>query len=172
MDADHLLAVGRVARAHGVRGRILLVPYNADSEGLTKVPAFWLRAGEGEPRRFEVARAERANLGYLVALRGVDDRDAANALRGQEALVERSQLPVPDDGEMYAADLVGFAVRDQSGRERGQVVGMEAAGPQDLLRVRGQERESLVPLALVRQVDEEHRLVVVEVPEGLFELEE
>src|SRR3989442_2999146 len=137
MDADHLLAVGRVARAHGIRGRILLVPYNAESEGLTKVPALWLRAGEAEPRRFEVARAERAHLGYLVALRGVDDRDAADALRGLEALVERGELPAPDAGEMYAADLVGFAVRDQSGALRGEVVGLEAAGLQDILRLRG-----------------------------------
>ena len=172
MDAGHLLAVGRVARPHGIRGRILLVPYNAESEGLTRVPALWLRAGEGEPRRFEVSRAERANLGYLVALRGVDDRDAADALRGQEALVERSELPAPDDGEMYAADLIGFAVQDQSGAARGEVVGLVAAGLQDLLRVRGPERESLVSLALVKQVDEANRLVVVEVPEGLFELEE
>src|ERR1700719_4021707 len=93
-----LLAVGRVARAHGVRGRILLVPYNSASESLTRVPAFWLREGTGEPCRYEVERAERTSQGYLIAFRGVDDRDAAGELRGREALVERSTLPIPEEG--------------------------------------------------------------------------
>jgi 16S rRNA processing protein RimM len=171
-DEPQLLPVGRVARAHGVRGRIVLAPYNAHSEGLDRVAALWLRVGGSVPKRFEVARAERAAQGYLVALRGIDDRDAASALRGHEALVARSELPVAEEGEMYAADLVGYAVQDQSGGARGEVVGLESAGLQELLRVRNGGRESLVPFALVKEVDEERRRMVIEVPDGLFELEE
>lgn len=167
-----LLPVGRVARAHGVRGRIVLVPYNAGSEALTQVPALWLRSGEGEPRRYEIARAERAAQGYLIALRGLDDRDAADALRGSEALVERGFLPAPEEGEVYAADLLGYAVADQSGGPRGEVLGLETAGLQELLRVGNAGRESLVPFALVREIDEARRRIVIEVPDGLFELEE
>ena len=66
--------MGRVARAHGIRGRVLIAPYNADSEGLERVRRMWL----GE-REFEVERAERVHLGYLVAFRGVLDRDQAAA---------------------------------------------------------------------------------------------
>jgi 16S rRNA processing protein RimM len=167
-----LLAVGRVARAHGVRGRILLVPYNPASESLTRVPAFWLRSGSGEPTRYEVERAERTSQGYLIAFRGVDGRDAAQELRGREALVERSVLPVPEDGEVYAADLVGCSVVDSTGTERGRVVGLETAGLQELLRVRGTDRDYLVPLALVQHIDEVARRIVIEAPEGLFDLEE
>jgi len=167
-----LLAVGRVARAHGVRGRIVLVPYNAGSDALIRVPALWLRIGQAEPRRYEVALAERAAQGYLVALRGIDDRDAADALRGNEALVERAALPAPEDGEIYAADMLGYAVTDQSGAARGEVTGLESAGLQELLRVRNAGRESLVPLALVKEIDEAQRRVLIEAPEGLFELEE
>ena len=169
---EQLLAVGRVARAHGVRGRILLVPYNTRSDSLTRVTALWLAAGSAEPTRYEVTRSERTPQGYLVALRGVEDRDAAAALRGREALVERSALPVPDEGEIYAADLLGYAVADQSGAPRGEVVGLETAGLQELLRVRNAGRESLVPFALVKEIDEARRCLVIEAPEGLFELEE
>ncbi len=167
-----LLAVGRVARAHGVRGRIVLVPYNSESDALTCVPALWLRSGEGEPRRYEVARAERAAQGYLIALRGLDDREAADALRGSEALVERASLPAPAEGEVYAADLLGYAVADQSGAARGEVVGVETAGLQELLRVSNAGRESLVPFGLLKEIDEARRRIVVEAPDGLFELEE
>jgi len=166
-----LLPVGRVARAHGVRGRILLVPYNEDSQELTAVTSLWLRAREGEPKRFEVDRAERASLGYLVALRGIGDRDAAAALRGQEALVDRAELPAPGEDELYAADLVGMSAVDQAGTERGEVIGLETAGLQELLRLRKDQKESLVPLSLVREVDEAARKVIIDAPEGLFELE-
>jgi 16S rRNA processing protein RimM len=171
-QAQQLLPVGRIARAHGVRGRIVLVPYNVESNALIQVTALWLRTGEGEPRRYEVARAERATQGYLVALRGIDDRDAADALRGNEALVERGALPEPGEGEVYAADLLGYAVDDQSGAPRGYVVGVESAGLQELLRVRNADRESLVPFALLKDIDEARRRIVIEAPEGLFELEE
>jgi 16S rRNA processing protein RimM len=166
-----LLPVGRVARAHGVRGRILLVPYNDDSQDLVAIAWLWLKGPEGEPRKFEVGRAERVSLGYLVALRGVEDRDAAAALRGQEALVDRAELPVPGDDELYAVDLIGMSAVDQSGTERGEVVAIESAGPQELLRVRHGEKESLVPLSLVVSIDEVARKIAIEAPEGLFDLE-
>ena len=169
---EQLLAVGRVARAHGVRGRILLVPYNTSSDSLTRVTALWLAAASAEPTRYEVTRSERTPQGYLIAFRGVDDRDAAEELRGREALVERSALPVPEDGEVYAADLVGCSVVDSTGAERGRVVGLETAGLQELLRVRGTDRDYLVPLTLVQHIDEVARRIVVEAPDGLFDLEE
>ena len=166
-----LLPVGRVARAHGVRGRILLVPYNEQSQDLVGVMALWLRAREGEPRRFEVDKAERVSLGYLVALHGVADRDGAAALRGQEALVDRAELPPPGEDELYAVDLIGMTAVDQDGTDRGEVIALETAGLQELLRVRKGQKECLVPIALVREVDEAARKISIEAPEGLFELE-
>jgi len=159
-----LLAVGRVARAHGVRGRLLVAPYNADSRGIERVRRIWL-----EERAFEVERAERVHLGYLVALRGITDRDQADALRGREVKVDRAELPPLDAGEMYAIDLIGFQVVDAAGTVRGSVQDVEEAGAQDLLRLSG---GTLVPLALVTEVQDEARRIVVDAPDGLFELEE
>lgn len=161
------LAVGRVARAHGVRGRVLVTPYNAASMGLETVPRLWLQAKDGSQRLFEVAGAERVNLGYLVALQGVSDKDVADKLRGNEVLVERSALPRLDDGEMYAVDLIGMKLSDAQGIERGVVEGLEAAGPNELLRL---STGALVPMAFVREVQSGR--IVVDAPEGLFELGE
>ncbi|MFN2549310.1 MAG: ribosome maturation factor RimM [Myxococcales bacterium] len=158
------LAVGRVARAHGVRGRLLIAPYNEESTALTAVRRLYI-----EGREFEVARAERVNLGYLVAVRGIDDRDAADALRGKEVEVERDELPDAAEDEMYAIDLIGFEVVDDKGKVHGVVEDLEEAGPQDLLKLKG---GALVPLGLVKEVVSEARRIVIEVPEGLFELEE
>jgi 16S rRNA processing protein RimM len=141
---------------------VLIAPYDEESQALSSVKTLW--AGE---RQFEIARAERANLGWLVALRGLDDRDAADALRGQEVKVLRSELPELDEGEMYAVDLIGFSVVDGEGKERGVVEDLEEAGAQDLLRLEGGR---LVPLALVKEVLSDVRRIVIDAPEGLFEL--
>ena len=158
------LAIGRVARAHGLRGRVLIAPYNAGSEGLCQARRIWL----GE-REFEVDRAQRVSQGYLIALRGVGDRDQADALRGEEVRVDRAELPALEAGEMYAIDLIGYQVSDPQGTVRGVVEDLEEAGPQDLLRLDG---GTLVPLALVTEVQPQARRIVVDAPEGLFDLEE
>jgi len=142
----------------------LIAPYNADSEGLQRVRKVWL-----EDREYEVERAERVQLGYLVALRGIGDRDQADALRGREVRVDRAELPELAPDEMYAIDLIGYEVSDPAGTVHGVVEDVEEAGPQDLLRLRG---GALVPLGLVKEVQPEARRIVVDAPEGLFELEE
>ena len=158
------IAVGQVRKAHGIRGRLLVAPYNADSESLGGVRTMWL-----DGRAYEVARAERVNLGYLVALRGVDDRDAAELLRGKEVEVDRDELPALDERELYAVDLVGYEVVDAHGVSRGAVEDLEEAGPQDLLRLTS---GVLVPMGLVKEVSSDARRIVVDAPEGLFELED
>lgn len=159
-----LLAVGKVARAHGIRGRVLIAPYHADSDSLGRVKKLWL-----DGREFEVDRAEQANLGWLVALRGVTSREEAEALRGQEVQVDRGELPPPGENEIYAVDLIGYEVVDGHGRPRGVVEDLEEAGPQDLLRLGS---GLLVPMGLVKEVQPESRRIIVEAPEGLFDLEE
>jgi 16S rRNA processing protein RimM len=159
-----LLAIGRVARAHGVRGRVLIAPYNDDSEALKSIRKMWL----GD-REIEVDRAEHVNLGWLVSLRGIGDRDQAEALRGLEVRVDRSDLPALGEDEMYAIDLIGYAVSDPQGTVHGVVEDLEEAGPQDLLRLEGGR---LVPLSLVTEVQPALRRIVVDAPEGLFDLEE
>jgi 16S rRNA processing protein RimM len=186
--APALLPVGRIARAHGVRGRVLLAPYNDGSEGLERAKALWLRLRvspgvlpQGVPRKYEIDRAERVHLGYLVAFRGVEGRDQADALRGAEALVDREELPELTADELYAIDLIGMALFDEAGQQRGEVVGLTAAGPNELLRVKlvagalriagAAEKEALVPMGLVREIDQDAKRVVVAVPEGLFDIE-
>ena len=173
-----LLAVGHIARAHGLRGRVLVAPFNDASEGLERVSALWLRpraapgmASTGEPKRFQVAHAERVNLGYLVSLQGVPDRDAADALRGSEVSIDRAELPQLDADELYAVDLVGMQVVGADGKAHGEIVGLEQAGPNELLQVKIAAGVALVPMGLVREVDVQGKRVTVEVPEGLFDLE-
>ena len=171
-ETPALLPVGFVLRAHGVRGRLLLQPFNDASEGLERLGELWLSprgAPQTQARSYQVTHAERVNLGYIVSLRGIEEKNAADALKGLEVTAERDELPPPDSDEVYAADLVGCAVFDQHGNAHGVVEALEAAGPQDLLQVTG---GVLVPLALMKDVDLEAKRIVIDAPEGLFDLSE
>lgn len=157
-----LLAIGRVARAHGIRGRILVAPYDEESQALQTLKRIQLG-----PREYRIELAERANLGWLLALQGVADRNQAEPLRGLEVKAWRDELPPLEEGEIYFADLIGFTVVDAQGQERGVVSHLESAGAQELLELEGGK---LVPLALVKEVMSGVRRIVIDVPEGLFDL--
>jgi 16S rRNA processing protein RimM len=172
-----LLAVGRLARAHGIRGRVLVAPFNEHSDGLEKAKVLWLgKPGQGSSplRRYDVAFAERVNLGYIFQLRGVDDRNTSETLRGMEVSVSRDELPELDEGELYAADLVGLTVFDANHplpREPlGVVTALEQAGPNELLVLKLVSGEqALAPLNFVVEADVEKKSLLLAVPAGLFE---
>src|SRR5437899_2116750 len=105
MADEALLPIGVVLRAHGVRGGVRVRMHDPASEALAGVER--VRVGGAER---VVERASRDKAEWLVKLAGVDDRDAAEALRGLAVEVRRADLPRLDDGEFYLADLVGYAV--------------------------------------------------------------
>jgi 16S rRNA processing protein RimM len=153
--------VGFVARAHGVRGEICAVPHDPASTTLGEVAAVWIRG-----KRYEVEDARDTPKGFLLALAGVEDRDAADALRGSTVEVDRADLAL-EDGEVLIADLVGCAVRRADGTPFGVVTGLEM-GPQVRLVIRDGAVEREVPLvdALVTAVDMETKVITVDLPEG------
>lgn len=167
-----LVPIGAVVRAHGVRGWIRVRCFHEASTALGEASRLFL---DGEPQRVEQASPERAE--WLVKLAGVDDRDAAESLRGLEVALPREDLPAPDDGELYVADLVGCAVVDAAGARLGTVRAVDNYGHQELLVVDpGGEGEPggelLIPFVepIIVRVDVEARRVVCDPPEGLLEL--
>ncbi|MEZ4223895.1 MAG: ribosome maturation factor RimM [Polyangiaceae bacterium] len=104
------IELGRITKPHGLVGELKLRLHWDQSTALDGVETLWLVVA-GERREFAVQRARRAGLGYLVKLVGVDDRDAADALRGARVEVARDALPPLAAGEYYLGDLLGFAVK-------------------------------------------------------------
>ena len=128
-------------------------------------------AGEGQEVCYpvkSVAPGRRSEL--RVALEGVEDRDAAEALRGRRVLVEAAELEALPAGEYYGYQLVGCRIEGQDGAPVGTVREIWETGGPDLLVVEGEGgREHLVPAALLREVDVEGRRAVVELVPGLLD---
>jgi 16S rRNA processing protein RimM len=140
------LLLGVVVGAQGIRGEVKVKAFTAEPEalgdygplqdaGATKTfPLKVLRLSPGKAKDIVIAR-----------IKGVEDRNAAEALKGTELYVQRSALPQAGDGEFYHADLVGLTAM-MSGRVLGRVVAVHNYGAGDMLEVKTDSgRSAMVP---------------------------
>jgi 16S rRNA processing protein RimM len=170
------LTVGRVAKAHGVTGE-LVVEVRTDDPELRFAPGATLRAkASGQPERNYVVAAVRPHGNrLLLRLEGVADRNAADALRGSLFVIDSSALPPIDEADTYYDhQLEGLLVRTTAGREIGTVAEVLHTGAGELLAVnRAEAGELLVPFvsAIVTSVSLDSGIVEIDPPEGLLELE-
>ncbi len=150
--------VGRIGRAHGVRGE-LYVDLITDRESRLAVGAR-VRAA----RTWLTVSAARAQARrWLVRFEGIDDRSAADQLVGRLLYAEPLDEP-PTDDDLWVHDLIGAQVIEADGTVRGICTGVVANPASDLLEL---DDTWLVPVVFV--VDHREGVVVIDPPDGLFE---
>lgn len=121
-----------IGAPHGIKGELRVKAFTADPLALGDYGPLFTRDG----RSFEIVDIRPANTVVVVRFKQVKDRNAAEALTGTELFVDRSALPVEDDdSEFYHADLVGLAVRDETGAEIGKVAAVQNFGGGDILEL-------------------------------------
>jgi 16S rRNA processing protein RimM len=170
------LTVGRVVKAHGVTGEIV-VEVRTDDPEARFAPGAVLRAKASDHReRDYVVQASRPHGNrLLVRLAGVAGRDAADALRGSLFVIDSGDLPPIDEPDTYYDhQLEGLLVRTTAGSDLGTIAEVLHTAAGELLAVnRGQAGELLVPFvsAIVTSVSLDSGIVEIDPPEGLLELE-
>ncbi|AKK27074.1 ribosome maturation factor RimM [Mycobacterium sp. EPa45] len=171
------LVVGRVAKAHGITGE-LVVDVRTDDPDERFAPGNQLllrpsRGGGGQDVVIEAARPHGGRL--LVRLRGVSDRNTADTLRGNLFVVDSAELPpIEDPDEFYDHQLEGLAVRTVDGHAVGKVTEVLHTAGGELLAVRGADgAEVLVPFvgAIVTSVSLTDGIVEIDPPDGLLDLD-
>jgi 16S rRNA processing protein RimM len=170
VDTDALVALGRVVGVHGIHGVVKMWFYSGNAPaGLRERSALRFRLDGGEMALFTASEISTQGRHCLLRLEQVDDRDAAQALVGAEMVVTRSELPDPEPDAYYWADLIGLTVFTEDGGCLGRLVEIVETGSNDVYRVRGEQREVLVPalVSVVRRVDLESGRMWVDLPEGL-----
>ncbi|OBI84892.1 ribosome maturation factor RimM [Mycobacterium sp. 1245805.9] len=169
------LTVGRVVKAHGIGGEVV-VEIRTDDPAARFAPGNTLRAKNsrsGEERSVVVDQVREHGGRLLVRLAGVHDRDAADALRGSLFVVDSAELPPIDEPDTYYDhQLEGLAVRTTAGLEVGVVAEVLHTAAGELLAVRRDSGEVLVPFvaAIVTSVSLDDRLIEIDPPDGLLEL--
>jgi len=164
--AKDFVLLGRFGAAHGVRGEVRLISFTADPLAIASYGELSDARGA---RRFTIENVRPQGKDALVArVKGVRDRNGAEALTGLELFIGRERLPEPDEDEFYLADLEGLRAETTGGETLGRVVGLRNFGAGDILEIAPTEGRDtlLLPFtkAVVPIVDVAGGRVVVEPP--------
>jgi len=143
------LPFGVLRRPHGTSGEIPLLPFNGGVlEGVGLVPPARVRLARGlEFTEANLVACRPVHVGFLVRFEGIDSREAAAALAGQELHLPRAAMGTLDDTEFYVEDLVGCEAFGADGQRIGRVTGTFWNGAQDVMTIAGDDgSEHLLPV--------------------------
>jgi 16S rRNA processing protein RimM len=166
--------VGRIADAWGIKGWFKVLPHSASPEALFSSRRWYLLPPEKGPQAFSgpvllrVREAKEHSDTVVATAQEVDDRGAAEALKGARVYVARSSFPTPAEDEYYWVDLLGAQVVNREGVALGEVKELLSTGPQTVLVLAyqqdGQPAERMIPFvaAYVDSVDIAGKRIIVD----------
>ena len=170
MTTDDLILVGRVARAHGNRGQVIINP-DTDFPVDRFVEGTTLLVGpSATPRRITSARFHQGRP--VIGLEGIETMDDAERLAEAELKVPAATLAPLPEHMFYRHELVGCEVQDIDGRVIGEVAAVEGSLNMSRLVINAPHGEVLIPLVdeICVEVAPAERRIRIKAPEGLIEL--
>lgn len=142
---DDAIEVGRILDAWGVKGWVKILPHSTDPEALFAAKSWYLQAPDAKFRpgftlfsgtvTLSVDEAKVHSDSVVAKFLGLDDRNAAEALRGARIFLPRSSFPAASKDEYYWVDLIGLKVVNREGVDLGLVRDLMATGPHSVLCV-------------------------------------
>jgi 16S rRNA processing protein RimM len=169
---DEMAMIGRVARAHGIRGQVIVNLETDFPEERFQPGAelFITRGGVVEPLTLTTVRFQ--NQRPVVGIAGVDSIDAAARLAGLELRVPVDRLARLPQGTFYRHDLIGCRVETRGGEPVGLVQEVEGSLTGSRLVVGGSGGEVLIPLVseICTEIDPAAKRIVIDPPAGLLDL--
>jgi 16S rRNA processing protein RimM len=167
---EELLVVGRVARAHGNKGQVIVNPDTDFADDRFQAGRILIVGAEETRRSITGVRFHQGRP--IIGLDGIDSMDAAERLAGAELKMRRSDLAALPEGTYYRHDLVGCQVQDTDGRLIGVVASVEGPIDRSRLVIDAPHGEVLIPLVpeICVEVTPAEKKIRVKAPEGLIEL--
>ncbi len=179
---DDAIELGRIQDAWGIKGWVRILPHSADTEALLTASHWFLQPPEARFARgfaafagcvgVEVAEVKGHTDGLVAQIEGVDNRNAAEGLKGVRIYLPRSAFPATPEGEYYWVDLIGLEVVNREGVHLGVVRDLMPTGPNSVLvleypeTVEGEPQvaERMIPFvdAYVDEVDRAARRITVD----------
>lgn len=176
-----MVLVGAITGPHGVKGEVKVKTFTAEPSAVAAYGPLFDAKGQ---RRFDLTlhgkgagKGGGGGKGIVVArIAGIEGRDQAEALKGQQLFVPRAALPkLADDEEFYLADLVGLAVEDRDGAILGRVTEVQNHGAGDFVTVEGGPQGAFdlsFTKAFVPLVDLAAGRIVADLPADFFAVPE
>lgn len=172
-DDRRLILLGAIVGAHGIRGEVIVRTFTGAPEDIASYGAL-VDAKGGAPLELKIVRV--TDKGVVARIKGVADRNGAEALKGRQLFVARAQLPVPDEGQYYHEDLVGLSAVAADGTVIGRIAAVLNFGAGDILDVtlKASGKSELVPFtnAFVPAIDLAARTATINLPHAAVEDDE
>jgi len=169
--ADDAVLVGVVAKAHGLAGEVVVDVLSDAPDRFARGRAFQARRADGGAESVVVASTRPFGQRLLVRFEGIVDRAGAERLHGLDLTIPRKDAAPLPAGRHYRFELLGLRVRTRAGAALGAVADVFATGSNDVIVVRGDGGEILLPALpdVVLEISPERGEVVVDLPPGLVE---
>ncbi len=164
MSSSELIPAGEIAGVFGIKGWIKVYSFTDPRENILNYSPWILKKGH-ESKEVEVVQGQRQGKGIVAYLEGIDDRDIAAAYCGWDILINKSQLPEPEEGEYYWADLIGLHVLTEHDVSLGKVDSLIETGANDVLVIKNNQEERLIPFLLgqtIKKIDLEGKQMIVD----------
>lgn len=153
--ADQMIVIGRLGAPYGVKGWVRVNTFTDPPENLLEYAPWWLNGMSDREQppldpqqgwhKVDVIEVRAHQQGFVARLAGVEDRTAAERMQGVWIGVRAEQLAEAGEDEYYWRDLVGLTVLDTAGRCLGRVERLFETGAQDVIVVKGEAGETLIP---------------------------
>ncbi len=163
------VCLGIITGVHGIKGWVRIKSFTAAPEAIA---AYGPLQDESGTRRFTLDLVGAGKGVLLARIAGVDDRNAAERLKGLRLYVRRADLPPPDDGEFYETDLIGLTATLEDGSVFGTVRAVNDFGAGASIEIEDSSGKAvMLPFtsAAVPVIDVANRRLVVAPPAGLLD---
>ena len=162
-EASPMVIMGKVVAAQGIQGWVKVQTFTEYLDSLLDYDT-WYVGNEQEWRPLQVLEADVHGKVLVAKLEGIADRTAAEKYKGQLVAVPRAELPEQEEGEYYWSDLIGLKVENLAGESFGAVESLLETGANDVLVVKGERGELLIPFigSVIRQVDLKNKTIRVD----------
>jgi len=162
--------VGKIKDAQGLKGEVYALIFSGERGWQSNLQTVFLGGDESSGREFEVSKVQSHKDGLILKLKGIENRNQSEALKGQLLFIP-SELLISKKGErIYLNEIQGFEVFDEQGII-GQIVGFSSNGPQDLLIVEKEKKKYEIPFveAFIVDLNFDQKQLKMRLPPGLIE---
>jgi 16S rRNA processing protein RimM len=141
-----VVVIGQLGAVHGVRGEVRLFPSSDVPGRFDQLTQVWWIGENGAQRPLHVKHLRAAGRCYLITFEGYEDRETALRLARGRIAIPASQRGILPPGRYFYDDLLGLDCYTESGECLGRIDAIYPTGANDVLEIKGQTREWLVPL--------------------------
>jgi 16S rRNA processing protein RimM len=171
MNLDSCFLLGRIIKAHGLKGSVLANFDVDEPEQYSKLESVFLEINQ-KLIPFFIEEISISGKKVILKLEDIDKIDDTESLLKKDIYLPLEKLPEPDEDELFYQHIIGFKVKDKNLGELGVVENIFERAGQDLLVMKFEGKEILIPVdpSIILKADNKKKTLSVDLPEGLLDL--